>query len=451
MNNLQIFINNLEGKHVFIDNDILLNYYEFLDFHLMKYFDKIKKVNISNLTVNEIEALENKNILSSIKNFLNKNEDKINFYSIKNNINYNTTNEIELYKLSIDLMFKARNSILILSNNNNLQIALLELNNLEIINKKNKKSNLHRNIEVYKIEKENNNILFKKVTLEEELYKYEKIDEFKKEMELKYLEDFEKKEKKLIKEYEEKRKELELKHKQLNGIDIFKYIKENDIESLKDALNKDIDINERDYNECTIIHFINNIEIFNLLAKSGAYLNVVDSNEWSILHYLVFRNNLELIIYIVENYPEVDFLLKNNDGIDIFSYSIIKNYIEISEFLLSKNIDLESQDKNGNTPLHHAVKNIHYNIVMELLNRDVDLDLRDDNGWTALHWACYIGSAEIVSLLIQYGSDKTMLTARDFDDGSTIYRKGLNPYEIALETSNPKEIGKLLLNINEEL
>jgi len=63
-------------------------------------------------------------------------------------------------------------------------------------------------------------------------------------------------------------------------------------------------------------------------------------------------------------------------------------------------IDLNVQDKGGNTALHHAVANNHPTIVSQLLmGKNINTSLKDCNNETALKRAIDWGRAECVKIL----------------------------------------------------
>ena len=142
MINLNILFNELENKYVFIDTKVLLNYYEFINLGLIKHFDKINKLNIASTSISEIKerVKSNYELKNNIMSFIEYNIDKINIYKMKNITDKsNLKSEVEIYKLFVELMFKGRKSLLIITNDIDLQSSLFDLNRLEIITKKTEK------------------------------------------------------------------------------------------------------------------------------------------------------------------------------------------------------------------------------------------------------------------------------------------------------------------------
>ena len=53
--------------------------------------------------------------------------------------------------------------------------------------------------------------------------------------------------------------------------------------------------------------------------------------------------------------------------------------------LLEAGVDKDAEDKNGRTPLYHAVASNHPHLATLLIEACADLDAPDNHGWTPLH------------------------------------------------------------------
>ena len=69
----------------------------------------------------------------------------------------------------------------------------------------------------------------------------------------------------------------------------------------------------------------------------------------------------------------------------IINQFLFRNQPDITEFLLQKNANINSVNKNGCTSLHVAVNKQHTNCVRVLLKYKCDVNIQDSYGDTALH------------------------------------------------------------------
>ena len=94
----------------------------------------------------------------------------------------------------------------------------------------------------------------------------------------------------------------------------------------------------------------------------------------------------------------------------ILSYSLKNNNIEISNLILtSPIIDLDYQDREGNTYLHLAVNSKNEEIIKILIEKGIFINKQNKCGNTALHLAYNINDNSIIKLLIDKGIDKNIL------------------------------------------
>lgn len=82
-----------------------------------------------------------------------------------------------------------------------------------------------------------------------------------------------------------------------------------------------------------------------------------------------------------------------------------EGFQEIASALIAAGAYLNSQDRNGDTPLIGAVKIGHRGIVEALLKRHVDIDLQGKDKKTALYTAVEKGHVAIVKLLLSSNPD----------------------------------------------
>lgn len=94
-------------------------------------------------------------------------------------------------------------------------------------------------------------------------------------------------------------------------------------------------------------------------------------------------------------------------NITALQYAAERGLREVVEVLLAGGADLNTQNKQGKTPLMLALeqKYLDMDMVTALLARGADLNLRDKDGETALHYAVSFDHLELAQTLLNAGAD----------------------------------------------
>ena len=80
------------------------------------------------------------------------------------------------------------------------------------------------------------------------------------------------------------------------------------------------------------IHCVQSVECLKMVLEAGADVNLRDSEGQTILHYVAFRKDLKLIKYLCENTKiEVDFV--NSDGNTALDVCVADNFEEGVDYL----------------------------------------------------------------------------------------------------------------------
>ena len=125
-----------------------------------------------------------------------------------------------------------------------------------------------------------------------------------------------------------------------NNQDIFTYIKNDDIESIKNYIDSGYDLNIQDNVGYTILGYAtahNKIKIVKLLLNAGADTNKQDSVGYTALILSAFYNNIEIIKFLLNAGVNID--KQNNSGHTALIYAAYNNNREIVEILLDYGAD----------------------------------------------------------------------------------------------------------------
>lgn len=192
--------------------------------------------------------------------------------------------------------------------------------------------------------------------------------------------------------------------------------------------------------QCTA-HYESREEIIEYLIKKGANIEAKDAENNTILFLAAYNNKMQLVKLIVKqakaNLKEF-ICIKNNHGFDALDCAIEHNNRKMITFLVSKGIEANDQDCNGNTRLHKAsyngdtkavrllldlkvrvnavtkcnrtpillaVKKGHIKIAKMLLDVKADMNICEQQGYTPLHLAIQKDYFDIAQLLMEKGAD----------------------------------------------
>jgi len=89
---------------------------------------------------------------------------------------------------------------------------------------------------------------------------------------------------------------------------------------------------------------------------------------------------------------------------------------------IAQGLSPDTYDENRTSPLHIAARYGSIEVIKELILQRATLDIPDCAGWTCLHVASYCGRADVVSLLLESGSDATIVN-----------RRGETPWDLAVD------------------
>lgn len=166
-----------------------------------------------------------------------------------------------------------------------------------------------------------------------------------------------------------------------------------------------VDVTERSSRQQTPLHMAasnGNSDLGALLLAHGANPQKIDTDGWNALHHAAHGGNERFI-----------------------------------NLLLDKTeVDINSRDKSGATPLHHACANEKRLAIAALISRGADINAMDDEGLNPLHRAMAEGSDDAVDAYVQ-----TLGAKADYD---VLSRAGETPLMYAIKRGIERSVHKLL-------
>ena len=180
------------------------------------------------------------------------------------------------------------------------------------------------------------------------------------------------------------------------SVDIWTAADEGNIEAVKYHIDAGADVNAKDEEGATPLHYAATKEITELLIANGADVNAKDDDGWTPLYFGVAVGDKESV-----------------------------------ELLIGKGADVNAKEVDGWTPLFFAAGEGHKEVVELLIAEGANVNAKDDNEWTPLHNAAWEGHKEVVELLIAEGVDVNAI----IQSGSF---EGMTPLDRAIKNKHPE-------------
>ncbi|WP_342273918.1 ankyrin repeat domain-containing protein [Spiroplasma endosymbiont of Phycita roborella] len=131
-----------------------------------------------------------------------------------------------------------------------------------------------------------------------------------------------------------------------------------------------------------------------------------DRFEKSVLEAAILKNKPNLVEILVESGANINYQNPKNENKTPWELAIIEKKNKIAKYLINK-IEVDKKNKNGQTPLHLAVRYKNKDIVKFLLENNANLNIKDNWDDTPLFDAQNVNNVEIFKLLVKKGADLT--------------------------------------------
>lgn len=144
-----------------------------------------------------------------------------------------------------------------------------------------------------------------------------------------------------------------------------------------------------------------------LLLQRGARVNVANDRGGTPLMYSATVGDLEAVEFLMERGAVIDASATN--GWTALTLAAARGFDEVATVLLAHGADPNVRDIYGWTPLMRAVQHERRAVIKVLLGSDrVDLDVQNENGHTALHHTALEGLTEIARMLVARGANTAL-------------------------------------------
>ncbi|XP_062573887.1 serine/threonine-protein phosphatase 6 regulatory ankyrin repeat subunit B-like [Saccostrea cucullata] len=159
-----------------------------------------------------------------------------------------------------------------------------------------------------------------------------------------------------------------------------------------------------------------NIDLFKFLMEKGFDINVSSNDEKTVLHQCCMSGKLEMCKYLVKTYPHLLYV-KDSYGVSVLLAASRGNNIDLLNFLLGKDLDINTTSNDGETVLHICCMNGKLAMCKHLTESYPDLiNIKDSDGANVLHAAAWGGNIDLFNFLLRKGFN--IITTRG--DGKSV-------------------------------
>ncbi|KAK6780725.1 hypothetical protein RDI58_022909 [Solanum bulbocastanum] len=168
-----------------------------------------------------------------------------------------------------------------------------------------------------------------------------------------------------------------------------------------------------------------NSHCISALIEAGADVNIRDSIGDSVMSLAVKYGNLDCVQVLIEFGYTIE-----NSADRFLHYAAATDRVDLMEILCLgyADMDLNSLDSQGRTPLHIAAIHGHVEVIQFLVSVGSDIDMLDTQGWTPLHFAAHQGHVEAVGVLLNHSNFAKYV----------VTKQGKTAYELAIDKGHSK-------------
>lgn len=172
-------------------------------------------------------------------------------------------------------------------------------------------------------------------------------------------------------------------------------------------ISSNADVNYQDKNGFTVLHWASTqgkTSILDSLLKAGADLNKKDKTEKSIIHTASDKGFPEMVLAILEKGVDPNSVDKEKNT--PLHFAALSGHDKVVRILLEQTSNKNPHNNEQRTPIHFASRGDQPAVIETLLKMsEVEVDTVDSKGNTPLHVAATEGSLEAAKILLSHGAD----------------------------------------------
>ncbi len=203
-------------------------------------------------------------------------------------------------------------------------------------------------------------------------------------------------------------------------------------------LDKGVDVNLHDERGRSLLEIAvesGHIDVAATLIRGGAHVNDINRrNGWTPVMKAIWKNRIDMVQFLIKHNADINY--SNNKGETALLLAAKANYKNILQMLFTHGVNISFPNEKGYTPLMIASKNGWLELTHTLIDAGADINAANkNNGWTPLMEAAWAGHFDIVNILLKKGAKVGIKDMK----GETAIQKAANRNKI--------DILKLLLSM----
>ena len=231
-----------------------------------------------------------------------------------------------------------------------------------------------------------------------------------------------------------------------------------DIDIVKQLLEMKLDINTRDQRGWTAIMkaaWRGRLDIFNLLLKNGADINLRNDDDWGPLDLAVQgycqnpRLQLEIASFLIDHGCDINHQSIVEKGQTSFIYVSFMCSPELAKWVIENGGDINIKDRNEETPLFSVIVSKNTVTAQVLLENGAEINYLNKDHLSMVHMATHHEDVEILRLLAKHGADMDILEPSDIQSPQMPRIGGNNDWSCLMRSvvDDTIEMAKLLLEL----
>lgn len=183
------------------------------------------------------------------------------------------------------------------------------------------------------------------------------------------------------------------------------------------------------------------IDVLKAILEKGADINNKDDDGWTAIHYIArYNSNPDFLDYIISNYENISYY--DDEKTSILHFATANENIEMLEYILKNHLfsSINEVDNEGKCALHYALQNASSIEVLKLLEQyNCDKEIKDKSNRNGLFFAVLNENIEIIKYVVENKWYKSL---------SNLDNDGLNFFVYALRNNTNLEVIKYLSELN---